>query len=445
MTSADLIITYPANLLNLRFDGSHEELDCDVSYTETDEDADDYGTTYTPNNCVNTQLENAREYSMQAVEGGSKLQFHTLLTYEREHWPAEKTYFIDFTTAPPEVDNPPEWTDNAPDDETIIPIKTENDYQVIVESSLLNSWATDDNGAATFNCTSNVISELTTDSWGNLVGTPSPSSDSTGYLSCGLIDAGGQTSDITKVWNIRKIITVGVDETSASLTSQGIMIDVIAQQIGDLSFSLKGIQDSASTSISACTTSGTTSKVCQLNLDGLSPGSYTLEIAVTGNNIISWTTEWDLQLSKLSQPPVLIVSGGEWTDSNNDGLVDKYTLTGSFNDPDGEDVTFTITMDGEAAGSITATGTTWSSAPIPFDLYSEGMHNITITACDESGTCVSDSRTVENLYFAISDVVDGDLSVPQASAEEGLPNVGVIGTILSILSAVLITSTRRKK
>ena len=445
VTSADLIITYPANLLNLRFDGSHEELDCDVSYTETDEDADDYGTTYTPNNCVNTQLENARDYSMQAVEGGSKLQFHTLLNYEREHWPAEKTYFIDFTTAPPEVDNPPEWTDNAPDDETIIPIKTENDYQVIVESSLLNSWATDDNGAATFNCTSNVISELTTDSWGNLVGTPNPSSDSTGYLSCGLIDAGGQTSDITKVWNIRKIITVGVEETSDSLTSQGIVIDVIAQQIGELSFSLKGIQDSASTSISACTTSGTTSKVCQLNLDGLSPGSYTLEIAVTGNKIISWSAEWDLQLSKLSQPPVLIVSGGEWADSNNDGLVDKYTLTGSFNDPDGEDVTFTITMDGEAAGSITATGTTWSSAPIPFDLYSEGMHNITITACDESGTCVSDSRTVENLYFAISDVIEDDLSTPQVSAEEGLPNVGVIGTILSILSAVLITSTRRRK
>ena len=172
---------------------------------------------------------------------------------------------------------------------------------------------------------------------------------------------------------------------------------------------------------------------------------YTLEITVEGNSIITWTSEWDLQLSKSSQPPQLVVSGGEWADSNNDGLVDKYTLTGSFSDPDGEDVTFTITLDGIEAGSITPTGTTWSSAPIPFDLYSEGMHNITITACDESGICVSESKNVENLYFAIADIVDNNPDVVTIEGEEGLPNVGIVGTILSIISAVLVISNRRKK
>ena len=439
VTSADLVITYPANSFDLRFDGSYEEIDCDVTYTETDEDADDYGTTYSPTNCLNTQSEDTREYTMQAVDGGTKLQFHTLLTYERQHWPAEKTYFIDFTTAPPEVDDPPVWTSDAPNVNTIIPIKSQNEYQIIVDSSTLNSWGNDDNGAATFNCTSSIITDLTTDSKGNLVGTPTAQE---GTITCSLVDAGGQTSVTTNTWKIQQIMNVyvdGLDSSSGSaLVDQEISIEVFEQDIGDLSFSLVGWQDGTSTAISGCATTGAT-------VAGLSPGDYTLEITVEGNSIITWTSEWDLQLSKSSQPPQLVVSGGEWADSNNDGLVDKYTLTGSFSDPDGEDVTFTITLDGIEAGSITPTGTTWSSAPIPFDLYSEGMHNITITACDESGICVSESKNVENLYFAIADIVDNNPDVVTIEGEEGLPNVGIVGTILSIISAVLVISNRRKK
>ena len=443
VTSADLVITYPANSQNLRVSGSYVDLDCAVSYTETDEESDDNGVTYTPSNCISTQLEDNIEYSMQSVNGGTQLQFHTLLTYEKEHWPANKEYFIDFTTAPPEVDDPPIWTAGVPDDGMILPIKTYNEYQVIVGSDILNSWASDDNGAATFNCTSDIISDLTTDAWGNLVGTPTQS----GTVSCGLVDAGGQISTTTKSWNVRTIISLEITGSTSSINTQEIWIGSVGEELGDIAIELVGIQESASTGISECTITVTSveTTMCVLQLSGLSPGDYTLEVTAQGNNIVTWTSEWDLQLSKQSQPPVLIVSGGEWDDSNADGIVDSYTLTGSFNDPDGESVTFTITLDGQTAGSITAIGTTWSSAPIPFDLYPEGEHNITITACDESGTCSTESRTVENLYFTISDVVETVVEVPVDSESSGLPSVGLVGTVVSMISALFVSLIRKRE
>ncbi len=441
VTSADLVITYPANSQNLRVSGSYVDLNCDVSYTESDEDSDDYGATYTPSNCISTQLEDTMEYSMQSVNGGTQLQFHTLLTYEKEHWPADKEYFIDFTSAPPEVDDPPLWTAGVPDDGMILPVKTYNDYQVIVKSDVLNSWASDDNGAATFNCTSDVISDLTTDAWGNLVGTPTQA----GTISCGLVDAGGQISTTTKSWNVKTIINLVADGTTSSINTQDITA-IATDNDGNIALEIVGIQEGASTAISDCSITSIETTICVLQLAGLSPGNYVLGVTVSGNdNIIAWTSEWDLQLSKASQPPVLTISGGEWADSNGDELVDSYTLTGSFNDPDGQDVTFTITLDGQTAGSISTTGTTWSSAPIPFDLYPEGEHNITITACDESGICTTQSTTVENLYYAIADVVDTvDNSLP-AAEDSGLPSIGLMGTVVSIISALFVSLNRRKE
>ena len=186
-------------------------------------------------------------------------------------------------------------------------------------------------------------------------------------------------------------------------------------------------------------TSSIETTICVLQLAGLSPGNYVLGVTVIGNdNIIAWTSEWDLQLSKQSQPPVLTISSGDWVDSNSDDLVDKYTLTGSFNDPDGEDVTFTITLNGQTAGSITTSGTTWSSAPIPFDLYPEGEHNITITACDESGICTTQSKIVKNLYFAGGDSSTDDSSTATTNVEGSESGFAVAAFVIAIVALVAI-------
>jgi hypothetical protein len=99
-----------------------------------------------------------------------------------------------------------------------------------------------------------------------------------------------------------------------------------------------------------------------------------------------------------------------------------------------------LKLDGVQAGQVTVTGNQWVTDEIPFDLLIEGVHNVTIEACDNSGVCVSVSEDVE---LNIIDDIDDIVANKPAVEESGLPAASIGLTMMSLLGAGIAVSRRR--
>ena len=131
-----------------------------------------------------------------------------------------------------------------------------------------------------------------------------------------------------------------------------------------------------------------------------------------------------------------------WLDQDGDGIVDTYVLSGQFSDPDGEEVTLSITMDGAAAGTITVNGAEWTSAGIPFYNYDAGDYTIVIQGCDSSGACVSVEKIVPNLYW-VEDIIDDAVIEPAPVIDDAMPAPG-IGVVLAGIAIALFASRKQQ-
>ena len=120
--------------------------------------------------------------------------------------------------------------------------------------------------------------------------------------------------------------------------------------------------------------------------------------------------------------------------------IDIWQAQGQFSDPDGEDVEFSLSIDGLSAGSISVSGNSWSTPMINFGLWDEGEHEVKIIGCDISSKCNEVLLMVNNSHLFESDLVEPVVS------DEGpgslLPGFSMFLTLLS-LTVGLIYSTRR--
>ena len=66
------------------------------------------------------------------------------MTYDKADYPMIRNIFFDMTTTPPESNDAPEWTSNAPFDNTIIPLVTDGSEVVAITSETMEDWAYDD-------------------------------------------------------------------------------------------------------------------------------------------------------------------------------------------------------------------------------------------------------------------------------------------------------------
>ena len=107
----------------------------------------------------------------------------------------------------------------------------------------------------------------------------------------------------------------------------------------------------------------------------------------SGDNILSKSYDLDLGLTVPSTPPIVQITDYNWLDEDGDGIVDTYVLSGQFSDPDGEEVSLSITMNGGAAGTIEVNGAEWTSQAFLFINYEAGDYTIVIEACDSSELC----------------------------------------------------------
>tara|TARA_E500000331_G_C17187914_1_gene683492 strand:- start:630 stop:1241 length:612 start_codon:yes stop_codon:yes gene_type:complete len=189
----------------------------------------------------------------------------------------------------------------------------------------------------------------------------------------------------------------------------------------------------------ASSTETVTGGLISINLDtsSLSPGEVQLRVHATGTGMSDYHYTYDTILTKESQPPSITISSAEFDGS-------MWQVTGVFSDPDGEAVTFTIEIDGAAGGEISTSGNTWSSQQINFDIFSEGEHTVTITACDESNVCSTITETVDNSFlFGSNNIIEPPLISTDPVEDSGsLPAPGIGFLVVAVIGALMYAGRR---
>ncbi len=444
VSSAEVKFTFPSTSPPIRLGETESYLNCENEW-------DDDGTIYTAD-CVSI-TDNDKPTNSKMVNGGNNYQFETDFAYDFSKWPATHHHFFDFTTAEPEDNNPPEWTESAPaDDESLVPIMDGYAEQIIFTSDQISSWYYDDYSAPQMECFSGdgPIGEV--DNNGNIVMTPfEVSGDNTQErtrrgIMCSLVDGSGQTSG-SKSFTIVEPLTLTTSITEIT----GDILEFSADCPGDcqdgegIGYVIGIIQEGVDFTETTSGTTGTSSEMISISgMNLLKPGSFMVSVAFSGNNVISKSFELDLGLSIPNTPPIVQITDYNWLDQDEDGIVDTYVLSGQVSDPDGEDVTLTIMMNNGSAGTITVNGAEWTSAGIPFYNYDAGDYTIVIQACDASDGCTSVEKIVPNLYW-VAEITNPIIEPsPEPSAEDGgmMPAPGIGITLAGI--AIALFASRKK-
>jgi hypothetical protein len=434
LTNAHFSYTFPEIPgKTLRMANTYEEKDCTGTYTEDDDEEPDYGVTYTTREeCASYIEEAGREYDLRAVTGGT--QFSTHFTYNLLDWPAYKVYFFDFTTAPPEIDNAPLWTANAPVDGDLLPVASLSVAQTVIGSEQVDSWFTDELGAGllTIDCTGGsgwALNEVAANTWDV---TP-PAAGGAGSISCEAVDSAGQSSGV-RSFTVASPLTLSLDVTS-SLSSVELTVSSTDHTPANMQVDVELVQVGAGISGGAALAQAGSSAI-SFDLAELSPGHIMVEVTANGDGMAEMSYEYDLGLSKLSIPPTVTITGFEWLEAN-------YILRGNFNDADGDYVAFTLSLDGVQQGQIVINGNQWQTDEIPFDLLIEGIHLVTVEACDTSGECTSVTEEVDNTF--LFEEVDTNVPLPTPTTDDGggLPGPGLGIAVMALIGAGL--ASRRKR
>lgn len=433
VSSADLKVTMPTTNPPIRIAETQSNLNCDNEW-------DDEGVIYTAD-CTSTTDYN-KAVSTRMVNGGNNFQFETSFGYDFSNWPATEHSFFDFTTAEPEDNDPPEWTEQAPVNNGKIPIMDGSSEQVIFTNGQINSWYSDDYSAAQMDCYDEYDDTLlNVDDDGNIVMTLGSDSK---IINCNLVDGSGNTSSV-KTFHV--IVPLTLTATNTEISGESVEITV-SPKYANMCFVLGITQNELIEEIDEeyCTTTDNSDGNEAILIEGMSsfkPGAVMVKISFKGENLAVWNSfEIDLGLTIPSTPPIVQITDYNWLDQDGDGIVDTYVLSGQFSDPDGEEVTLSITMDGAAAGTITVNGAEWTSAGIPFYNYDAGDYTIVIQGCDSSGACVSVEKIVPNLYW-VEDIIDDAVIEPAPVIDDAMPAPG-IGVVLAGIAIALFASRKQQ-
>ena len=366
-------------------------------------------------------------YELNENEDGS-------LTYSfypnMAQWPIGEDLFADFTTAPIPVDDPPVWSENAPIDGAWFPLAS-GGAQVIADWNDVQIWFEDEAGVSNLdiNCRGDSGLQITYSqrelSMDVPIGQP-------GEVTCEAIDSAGQSSG-NRTWNVGIPFQISTSTTDLSdphpitlSPNQGwpeLSVEIGFTSSFDESGTYSGPYLLQGTEISE-----------NVAAVGLIPGPAYVTVIVIGDGVYSLQATYDLGIVKASSAPIMTVNSEGW-----DG--DSWSMSGQFSDPDGEAVTFTLLIDGSSVGSISVSGNIWSTPQIDFSVWAEGTHIVEVRACDDSGICSSQQRSIDNTHLFVDPEPEPEPEPPKDNSSV-LPSMGLGGLILAA-SAALIYSGRR--
>ena len=361
-------------------------------------------------------------HTLEELSDG-RLRFTILPDTEIEDWPLGEDLFADFTTAPIPVDDPPEWTVDAPVDSAWFPSPSGGQH-IWAGWDDISSWFTDEgsvtqldircSGADSLQLSEGVDRSL----WAEIPrGSP-------GEVTCEAVDSAGQSSG-QRTWNLG--VPFSISTTQATLSEPHPISITPTSQWPALQLDLALIQDGQASTPTSITFEEEV--VVDLAASNMVPGEVDVWVRIQGSsNVYTMEHIYDIDLTKESSPPMLTITNSDW-----DGA--EWSMQGQYSDPDGEEVSFSMTIAGSNTGSVSSTGNSWSTPAIDFRLWSEGEHVVSVEGCDSSGKCSEVFQTVNNSHlFEVEEVV------PPPSEEEGgglLPAAGLPMVLVAVVVALM--------
>ena len=361
-------------------------------------------------------------HTLEELSDG-RLRFTILPDTEIEDWPLGEDLFADFTTAPIPVDDPPEWTVDAPVDSAWFPSPSGGQH-IWAGWDDISSWFTDEgsvtqldircSGADSLQLSEGVDRSL----WAEIPrGSP-------GEVTCEAVDSAGQSSG-QRTWNLG--VPFSISTTQATLSEPHPISITPTSQWPALQLDLALIQNGQASTPTSITFEEEV--VVDLAASNMVPGEVDVWVRIQGSsNVYIMEHIYDIDLTKESSPPMLTITNSDW-----DGA--EWSMQGQYSDPDGEEVSFSMTIAGSNTGSVSSTGNSWSTPAIDFRLWSEGEHLVSVEGCDSSGKCSEVFQTVNNSHlFEVEEVV------PPPSEEEGgglLPAAGLPMVLVAVVAALM--------
>jgi hypothetical protein len=345
-------------------------------------------------------------------------------------WPVGEDLFADFTTAPIPIDNPPEWTELAPEEDSWFP-KSSGGQQVIAEWGDIQNWFSDEAALSSLiiDCRGDPGLNVQIESRDLSMDVPRGEA---GEITCEATDEAGQSSG-NRTWSVG--VPFQISTTSTELSDPHPITISPTSGWPELSvligFSSEyGEKDDSSGPFSLYVSEIT----AEVASSTIVPGPAYVWVEVSGNGVFSMEEFYDFGIIKTGSPPSLVINSEGWNGNS-------WSMNGQFSDPDGEYVTFTQLIDGAAAGEITVNGNSWATPQIDFSVWSEGSYTIVVKGCDESNLCDEVQHIVDNTH--LFDETNPIIEEPDdKDSGFSLPAIGLPGLIIA-LSAALIYSGRR--
>jgi len=361
-------------------------------------------------------------HTLEELSDG-RLRFTILPDTEIEDWPLGEDLFADFTTAPIPVDEPPEWTVNAPVDSAWFPSPNGGQH-IWAGWDDISSWFTDEGSVTQLDIRCSGADSLQLSEGADRSLWAEIPRGSPGEVTCEAVDSAGQSSG-QRTWNLG--VPFSISTTQATLSEPHPISITPTSQWPALQLDLALIQDGQASTPTSITFEEEV--VVDLAASNMVPGEVDVWVRIQGSsNVYTMEHIYDIDLTKESSPPMLTITNSDW-----DGA--EWSMQGQYSDPDGEEVSFSMTIAGSNTGSVSSTGNSWSTPAIDFRLWSEGEHVVSVEGCDSSGKCSEVFQTVNNSHlFEVEEVV------PLPSEEEDgglLPAAGLPMVLVAVVAALM--------
>ena len=370
-------------------------------------------------------LEFQEPFSEYLADG--RLRVHFEVDYQSSDYPTNREVFIDFTTAEPESNNPPQWTDSAPENGTIIPVVQGQDFKAVLGEQV-KTWVSDDTGWS-IKCefTQNDFSMSMNEFADILISSSSIKSEAT----CFAQDPFQAVTD-NRTWTFAELFT-----STASIDSEGENIEFSitpTSAVSSFEISAHAHQmNKMATGSSATITDSPTTML--LTLEGMKPGMVKVMGMASGEGLLPFNFINDYGLEKESIAPVIEIDenlDGTFATWDASGLT--FTVVGTVYDLDGEDVSLSYNLCGVDASDFTRSGNNWEVDVSTAICAQQGIntYDITFSAKDESGKINSISINIPD-PFASDGTSQGSTPSNNEEESEGLPAISLIATVGTIL------------
>ncbi|MFL2952793.1 MAG: hypothetical protein ACJZ4X_01900 [Candidatus Thalassarchaeaceae archaeon] len=379
-------------------------------------------------------------------EGGLTLEIEP--SRPNTYWPSGEDLFFDLTTIAPPVDNPPSWTPEAPENGSlwvygIVEGDVFDPNVVIAEWGEIAGWFTDDMAVSklNINCYNNEEVEFNLFREDRSIRATIPDDTGKSEFICSAVDLSGQQSAERSFMAVS-----GFTVSSNSSQSLPVIYDAVDMEFYGVQLPVTddGVPRQIILEIGLSQNNGEPiyyeNAVILQNGEGrafsesssnLIPGAVNVWFKISGDGLHERVEKSRLIFQKIGDPPIISILNSEWVGTT-------WSMSGMFGEPDGEDVSFSMLIDGNTLGNVDASGNSWSVGPIDFALFDPGEHTVTVRVCDASGMCSSADRSFDSTE--VLQTPDGIEPPPRAGQndEGGLLPFPGSSSMIGILAAAFM-------